>query len=623
VVALAILAFSLLFQSTQQVLSATVTATANDVATTESNTGNNIAGNGLTTTAVTATADFGITGMSAITTAPVQCLPGPVSGNTCPPTPAMPVFTIGTTYLVTVTKTLHNNGPAGPVPVSDTVALAAATLVELAPPHNTIPGASCTATPTDLGTNPNPAPANLAVSVAVTLTFTFDVTCTDDSFAISTDPSFVDLTWVGTLQSTDAQISDLPNGKPNVLTTDQDVWSKKPFNPSFTVTTDSNAIPNETGTLPSSDTCLTNAAAYPGGTPCEMLEKNSVNGTTGATLGAEPLFLEQVLTPAGATGYTISPGFISLANPLNIPNGTKIGVFGFSIHGNSSGVCGSAAISSPGYPEPAVVLRDGALPDFTTTSAALVAGGSPTPPAGVPWTSSNGWQPEGPETINIPADLANPAVWPTELEYDAGANALHSMGAPLIARYVGVAAIGAGIPVNVLVFNAGTSYYSEVITGDPTGASLTGAYCTPYFNITDFMGITNPADGASSPATPMTLRQCNSPGTMVSVGVFTRADDYEQVQVPDTALCSPAETPAPTAAPVGQTPTPAATPVSQTPKPAATPVGQTPTPPSTPCCLPRTGGPSSQGDQVPWALLLAGLVVGSLTANAFVLSRRG
>jgi hypothetical protein len=51
-----------------------------------------------------------------------------------------------------------------------------------------------------------------------------------------------------------------------------------------------------------------------------------------------------------------------------------------------------------------------------------------------------------------------------------------------------------------------------------------------------------------------------------------------------------------------------------------TPVDQTPSP--TPAGLPSTGGPSSQGDQIPWTLLLAGLVVSSLGASAVVVGAR-
>ena len=43
------------------------------------------------------------------------------------------------------------------------------------------------------------------------------------------------------------------------------------------------------------------------------------------------------------------------------------------------------------------------------------------------------------------------------------------------------------------------------------------------------------------------------------------------------------------------------------------------TPSHTPAGLPSTGGPSSQGDQIPWTLLLAGLVASSLGASALVL----
>ncbi len=99
-----------------------------------------------------------------------------------------------------------------------------------------------------------------------------------------------------------------------------------------------------------------------------------------------------------------------------------------------------------------------------------------------------------------------------------------------------------------------------------------------------------------------------------------------------TASATVTPSPTATAAPTGTatatatstaaaTPTPTATPVGQTPTPSATRVGQTPTPHITPCCLPRTGGPSSQGDQFPWTLLLAGLVA-SLAASALVLGVR-
>jgi type VI secretion system secreted protein VgrG len=89
-----------------------------------------------------------------------------------------------------------------------------------------------------------------------------------------------------------------------------------------------------------------------------------------------------------------------------------------------------------------------------------------------------------------------------------------------------------------------------------------------------------------------------------------------------TATAAPTDTATATATPTAAaTPPPTATPVGQTPTPTATPVGQTPTPQITPSNLPRTGGPS-QGDQVLLALLLAGLVAGSLGACALVLGAR-
>jgi type VI secretion system secreted protein VgrG len=96
-------------------------------------------------------------------------------------------------------------------------------------------------------------------------------------------------------------------------------------------------------------------------------------------------------------------------------------------------------------------------------------------------------------------------------------------------------------------------------------------------------------------------------------------------QTPTPTATPVGQTPTPTATtatPVGHTPTPTATPVGHTPTPTATPVGQTPTPHITPCCLPRTGAPSSQGDQLASTLLLAGLVAIGLGAFALVLSAR-
>jgi hypothetical protein len=123
---------------------------------------------------------------------------------------------------------------------------------------------------------------------------------------------------------------------------------------------------------------------------------------------------------------------------------------------------------------------------------------------------------------------------------------------------------------------------------------------------------------AASTASPTPVGQTPSPTPVGQTPSPTPAG-----QTPTATPVGQTPSPTPTPTPVGQTPSPrpTATRVGQTPTPTltATPVGQTPTPHITPCCLPRTGGPSSQGDQVPWTLLLAGLVASSLGASALVL----
>jgi hypothetical protein len=152
-------------------------------------------------------------------------------------------------------------------------------------------------------------------------------------------------------------------------------------------------------------------------------------------------------------------------------------------------------------------------------------------------------------------------------------------------------------------------------------------------NHVDFEACAVPTATASPTASPTPVGQTPSPiGQTPSptppptpVGQTPSPTPVGQTPSPIPPPTPVGQTPSPT--PVGQTPSPrpTATRVGQTPTPTltATPVGQTPTPHVTPCCLPRTGGPSSQGDQLPWILLLSGLVASSLAATAFVLSRRG
>jgi hypothetical protein len=598
---------------------AAVSADPLDLSVFDPNTTNNSGASSSVNTNVTVSADFGITGTSiAIAGATTACLP-----QSPPPTcvgAPFPRMLIGNTYTITITKTLHNNGPFGPVPVSDSVAYSAANSVRVHMANSSPAGlVSCTVTPTNL----NPKTASLAVSTAQTLTFTFSVTCASDSFgspaaesgaactdavdsdgdgfvnegcpavgiaesgaqclnstdddadglinegcpAVSgpsefstqcdnaidddadgavndgcpndgfgessctdavdsdgdgtvndgctnIDPQILVLTFFDTLSSTDNHILDAPGGKPNFVPITINLWNTKPFNPVIQMTDDDTATPNDPfATPPLTDNCKTNTVAFPGGIPCEMLDKH---GSGNQGLGIEPLFLET--TTISSTAFTIASGHPALGGAAN---GTLVGAVGFQIGTQSGTVC-SGTVQNPTYPVPNIPITDGALPDWAFTNPGSTVAST--------WVANGGIPTEGPNNATISA-LASPLVWPIRLEADPGAKALHSLGLPLIARYVGLSTLG--IPFNILVFNTGATYYNEVIVGNPTGLSIAGAFCGPYNVITDYMGSTT---------TGAILRQCNAVGTFVSVGSFTRADDGEGATPIDTMSCSPSDT---------------------------------------------------------------------------------
>jgi cell division septation protein DedD len=147
-----------------------------------------------------------------------------------------------------------------------------------------------------------------------------------------------------------------------------------------------------------------------------------------------------------------------------------------------------------------------------------------------------------------------------------------------------------------------------------TGASVSGRVLARNGEVTmdtnhvGFSGCAAPTATASPTASPTASATVTPSPTTIAAPTDTA-----------TATTTPtaAATPTPTATPVGQTPTPVGQ--TPTPTPTATPAGQTPTAHITPCCLPRSGGPSSQGGQLPWTLLLAGLVASSLGSSALVL----
>jgi len=462
------------------------------------------------TTAVTLSEDYGVTSTSSSNGAPQRCLPQPpfpagCTGVSTPATyplpPTLPTLTIGgAPGPATVNKTLYNNGAVA-VPYSDGVFLAVATNISLVTSSPTGP-ATCTAVPT----NTNPQTGSIPAGGSVNLTFTFNVTCTDDSFAVFGDPRFIALTWADNLSSTDVHILDSTPAAPSTAT--DYIWNQKPFTPSYTLTDDSGSLPAESGTLPSADNCLTNGAAFPGGIYCEMYSQTVIpNANPSGTPAAQPIGLANTTLPQPA--FTIASGHPILGG---VANGTQVAQFTFALGILSGNDCIHPAVAS------GASLVDGALPDYTTG-----------PWAGAP----NGMPPEGPEVAGAAA-LFSPLAWPTNLESDGTAQALHAAGASLWARYSGVAPTGGpGTPVNVLVWNLGTTYISETITGDPAAPPSATPFCGPFTSNTDYFG---------QAPTGQTLRQCNQSGTFVSAATFIRADNYAQTTVADTVNCSPSNT---------------------------------------------------------------------------------
>jgi hypothetical protein len=518
--------------------STTATVAETDPAVVDPVSGNNTNTSANSTTAVTKSQDFGVSapvaypgpGTYSENLAPKQCLPQPpfpagCTGVSTPATypnpPTLPTYTIGGAPAPAVVhKRLYNNGTT-PQPFSDTVVLGAATkisLVTLTPTG----AASCTATPT----SPNPVTGTIPAGGTVDITFDFNVTCTTDSFAVFGNPQFIALTWADILSSSDVHLTDSTPAAPTQVT--DYIWSKKPFTATFTMTIDENDGPSDSSALPNDDDCLTNSTAFPAGISCEMYAQSLMpNANPPLSPPSQPIAGSRSTTPAGASGFTISPGIVTPVQPgsVNIPNGTGVADFNFSLGIMSGPNCIYPAVSG------AASLYDGALPVYTAGGPGDVGG---------PWNGAPNLMPdEGPEDASFAA-LFNPLVWPTRLESDATASALHASGAPLIASNSGVAPTGAnggmGTPVNVMVFLAGSNYVSLTLTSDPS-VPTTGysGYCAPYTSNADYFGET--------PGSGLKLRQCNNTANpKVFTTTYTREDTYEQVTFVDTSTCSPSDT---------------------------------------------------------------------------------
>ncbi len=530
--------------------STTATVTETDAGVIDPNSANNSATSTNSTTAVTSSQDFGVVapvpypgpGTYSENGSAKQCLPqppfpagctGPASPATYPSPPTLPTLTMecapstetaypaqcvaadtpnsgvpGAPGVATVHKRLYNSG-ASPQPYSDSVILGSATMISLVTLTPTGP-ASCIAVPT----SPNPVTGVIPAGGTVDILFTFNVTCTSDSFAVFGSPRFIALSWANILSTNDVHKQDSTPAAPTIVT--DYIWNQKPFTPQYTLTIDENDGPGDATALPNDDNCLTNTAAYPGGISCEMLGLSLIpNGNASGTPSEQPIGLARTTIPIPA--FTIAS-----SHPLlgGVANGTPVASFTFALGILSGPNCIYPAVAS------GATLSDGALPDYNGTGAGAVVS---------PWDGvSNGMPDEGPEDASAGA-LFSPLVWPTRLESDGTANALRAAGAALHARYNGTAPTGGpGTPVNVLVWNAGTVYIQQTITGDPSAPPAATPFCGPFSSNVDYYG----EAGAGGPK----LRQCNVVGTHVSAATFLRADNFATTTVVDTVSCSPSDT---------------------------------------------------------------------------------
>jgi hypothetical protein len=563
----------------------TVTGTVilDDTGFNDSNTGNNVVTSPSTTTNITATTDVKITAQS------MTGVPAPKCPALSSPTPQPPFGTgvIGCTAVIPlppivnnapalslgVSKTLHNNGPYGPVNVSRV----RGSFIINDPPGPQGSGgllaSDCTVTPAGSG-----GAHALAVSTAVPVNEAFTLSCgsaamgadndgdtlidedavngvdNDGDTLIDEDAPYllptvcvfndIDIT---TLHVTDSATQVNPATGPHAasVTTCTTFLLERPFTPTFSVTQDEDDTPWQ-GLLnpPTDDDCQVSA-------PCEQLFNYGIpgayvpqrsEGTGGPNTcsdgidnpgsaaglidatdpscygGGQPITSPIIAIP-GSPNYNITAGF------PGIPNGVVTVESSFAVQikiAPGAAPC-NVPVGSPGF-----LLVDGALP--------------PAPHA----------LPEGPADATAAA-LVNPAVWPTRLEssplflaFNAGAGGGYA-GAPVWMR--ATASIPGGLgPANVLVFNGGSSWYQVLITGDPSvptpGSSAQP--CTPLSVGGDYLGQDGGAPGTYPNAAPgVTLRTCdvirggsNPADFHFIASTWTRTDTGQQTLILDPNKCT-------------------------------------------------------------------------------------
>ena len=455
-----------------------------------------------TVTAVTADADIKIASQS------FGGLPAPKLG--------FPPVLVGQPLIFDVIKTVHNNGPSGPLGVQVTPNASVSNFVGGLQPGD------CTLTNL---TPPLGGSVTLPPSVSMPITETFSLSCGIDGMGNDTDgDTLIDEDPVDSVDNDGdtAVDEDAPYLLPTVCVTNG-AWAADPhvsdpapgnnstqtcqifllertFTPSFLVVQSSGDNPADPADPPVGDAC------YPG-QPCEQLLSGSIPG-------GQPLagLLSVIPGDGGCTGaYYVTRGTSDPCGNGTVPNGVVVARSSLTLTvkiGPGASPC-NVPVSAPGFN-----LLDGAIPAFFG---------------------------EGPDS-SAAADLANPSVWPTRLEasplflaLNAGAAGGYA-GAPIWSRMTTMVP-GLGIPANTLIFNLGPSGFGHTtILGDPSVPPASGAQpCAPISASTNFLGET----GLDDPSPGRDLRVCNAGApNYIVYGQFTRNDTGQSVTLADANTCA-------------------------------------------------------------------------------------
>ncbi len=332
-----------------------------------------------------------------------------------------------------------------------------------------------------------------------------------------------------TASYTITHVSD-PNAVNSTDTDCQTLLLERPFSPGFTVVQDEDDAPADGGfngpfppaggTPPTDDDCLLTQ-------PCEQLVEYDFGAgeALAGTVIIKPRSL--LVAPAGLADfdYYLTRGNADAFNGT-IPNGVVVIRAGFAVTvkaGGGASTCNGSA-ANPGFS-----LFDGALP------------------------ASEG---EGPDSaLSTPADLTNPATWPTDIEssplflaFDPNGTAVAG-GAAVWHRATAVIP-GLGSAANLITFiiprpggpAGATSWASVLITGNPTEPNPTSPQtCAPVQVAADFLGETGADDTA--PGRDLLTCQEIKGGTSPAdfhyvIGSFTRTDTGQAASVVDLNICT-------------------------------------------------------------------------------------